>query len=241
MKEYHTLYTLDYIAENQISIKPKDEEEAKQLINYLYAMGYQWISDTQQDTFYHYYKNKTSYFISPSSVITFSTCEKTGYKYITPQQISGKDEENQLVCSFKKFVEEQLQIQTETNKIKEETNMLELVKLYKERKMGKIARYVDNARATAWERDSTYKTLKDLAEKTKKKNGYLFTFNFEIVPDLVAKELDRLNREKEEKEIELNKLIEEVNAQLDLCETYDQKIVILKGYGILDWYGKISV
>lgn len=236
MKEYHTLYTLDYIAEKRLRIKPKDEEEAKQVIDYLYAMGYQWPSGTMQDTFYSYYGDKTSYCIYPNKDIAFS--DEMSH-WIAPQQISGKDEENQLVCSFKKFVEEQLQIQTETNIIKEENNkMLDLVKIYKYKKIEKLCEDSKKARAKAWEKDTTYKTLKDLSEKTK--DGYLFTFNFEVAPDLVVKELDRINREKEEKEIQLNKLIDEVNAHLSLCETYEQKIAILQGYEILDKSGRIN-
>lgn len=236
MTKYHTFYTLDYIAEKGLRIKPKDEEEAKQVIAYLYAMGYQWLSYTMQDTFYSYYGDKTSYCIYPDKEIAFSGEMN---KWIAPQQIVGKEETDNIGsnCSFDKFIKEQVK----TNTIKEENEMLELVKLYKDRKMDKLFKDADAAQSVAWEKDTTYKALKDLAEKTKTKDGYLFTFNFEVMPDSVRKEIDKIQKDREEKEIQLNKFIDEVNAQLDLCETYGQKIVVLTGYEILDESGRLTV
>lgn len=154
MTKYHEFYTLDYIAEKGLRIKPKDEEEAKQVIAYLYAMGYQWSSGTMQDTFYSYYGDKTSYCIYPKE-IAFSD-EMSGW--IAPQQIIGRGE------------------QVKTNTIKEENEMLELVKLYKERKIEKLSNDAEAARAKAWEKDSTYKALKDLSEKNKNKRWLLIYF-----------------------------------------------------------------
>ena len=107
MTKYHTFYTLDYIAEKGLRIKPKDEEEAKQVIAYLYAMGYQWLSYTMQDTFYSYYGDKTSYCIYPDKEIAFSGEMN---KWIAPQQIVGKEETDNIGsnCSFDKFIKEQL-------------------------------------------------------------------------------------------------------------------------------------
>ena len=127
------------------------------------------------------------------------------------------------------------------NTIKEENEMLELVKLYKDRKMDKLFKDADAAQSKAWEKDSTYKTLKDLSEKTKTKDGYLFTFDFAFMPDSVREEIDKIQKDREEKEIQLNKLIDEVNAYLSLCETYEQKINALIGFGILDNGGRLNV
>ena len=107
--------------------------------------------------------------------------------------------------------------------------------------MEKLSNDAETARVKAWEKDTTYKTLKDLAEKTKTKNGYLFTFDFEVMPDSVINEIDKIQKDREEKEIQLNKLIDEVNAYLSLCETYEQKINALIGFGILDNGGRLNV
>lgn len=119
-------------------------------------------------------------------------------------------------------------------------NIMKLLEIYRDRKMDKLFRDADKAQDKAWGKNSTYKALKDLSEKTKTKDGYLFTFNFGIMPDSVREEIDKIQKDKEEKEVQLNRLINEVNAQLQECETYEQKINILKAYEILDEKGKVN-
>lgn len=119
-------------------------------------------------------------------------------------------------------------------------NIMKLLEIYRDRKMDKLFEDADKAQDKAWEKNSTYKTLKDLSEKTKTKDGYLFTFNFDIMPDSVREEINKIQKDKEEKEVQLNRLINEVNAQLQECETYEQKINILKAYEILDEKGKVN-
>lgn len=119
-------------------------------------------------------------------------------------------------------------------------SVMKLLEIYKDRKMDKLFRDADKAQDKAWEKNNTYKTLKDLSEKTKTKDGYLFTFNFGIMPDSVREEIDKIQRNKEENETQLSRLIDEVEAQLSECETYEQKINILKAYEILDEKGKVN-
>lgn len=131
-----------------------------------------------------------------------------------------------------------------TNSIKERfeggDNKMKLLEIYMDRKMDKLFKDMDTAQDKAWEKNSTYKALKDLAEKTKTKDGYLFNFNFIFMPDSVREEIDKIHKDKEEKEIQLNRLINEVEAQLAECETYEQKINVLKAYEILDEKGKVN-
>ena len=117
---------------------------------------------------------------------------------------------------------------------------MKLLEIYRDRKMEKLYKDMETAQDKAWEKDSTCKTLKELAEKTKTKDGYLFTFSFTFMPDSVKKEIDKIHKDKEEKEIQLNKLINEVEAQLAECETYEQKINVLKAYEILDEKGRVN-
>lgn len=125
-------------------------------------------------------------------------------------------------------------------RFKEGENEMKLLEIYRDRKMDKLFKDADAAQSVAWEKDSTYKALKDLAEKTKTKDGYIFTFDFAFMPDSVRKEIDKIQKDKEEKEIQLNRLMDEVNAQLTECETYEQKINVLKTYEILDEKGKVN-
>lgn len=132
----------------------------------------------------------------------------------------------------------------DTNSIKErfegEDNKMKLLEIYRDRKIDKLFKDMDTAQDKAWEKNSTYKVLKELAEKTKTKDGYLFNFNFIFMPDSVREEIDKIHKDKEEKEIQLNRLINEVEAQLVECETYEQKINVLKAYEILDEKGRVN-
>lgn len=123
---------------------------------------------------------------------------------------------------------------------KEGENRMKLLEIYRDRKMDKLFKDADAAQSKAWEKDSTYKTLKDLSEKTKTKDGYLFTFRLTSIPDSVREEINKIRKDKEEKEVQLNRLMDEVNAQLAECETYEQKINVLKTYEILDEKGKVN-
>lgn len=237
MEKYYQYYTLDYMAEKDIRIKPKDEEEAKQVIAYLYKAGYHWLAGSKEDTFYQSYVNKTSYRIYPDKVIAYSG---ESSNCIAPQQITGIEDGNS-VCSFNKFVKTQTQTQTQTNTIKDEKGMLDLVKIYKERKENEIHKKAKNEKEKAWNKDNLCKTLADLQKKTTRENGsYMFTYELSDTPDIVKKEYDKINENEAKETRELNALIDEVNAQLGLCETYDQKMTILKGYGIINDSGRIN-
>lgn len=125
-------------------------------------------------------------------------------------------------------------------RFEEGENKMKILEIYRDRKTDKLFEDEDKARSKAWEKNSTYKTLKDLFEKTKTKNGYLFTFNFATMPDSVREEIDKIQKDREEKETQLSRLVNEVEAQLKECETYEQKINILKAYEILDEKGKVN-
>ena len=233
--KYYNYYTLDYIAQNEIRIKPKDEEEAKLVIKYLYKAGYSWLVGTPQETCYDVYGSKTCYRIFPDKQITYSNKE---LNCIAPQQITGiradvDDYGFEIFVTVKK--------ETQTNTIKEENKMLDLVKIYKERKEAQIEDNARIAKDKALDKDPTIKALRDLQAKSKRSDGgYMFTYELCNTSDIVEKEYEKITKNAVKETRELNALIDEVNAQLGLCETYAQKIAILKGYGILDESGRIN-
>lgn len=236
MEKYHSFYTLDYMAEKGIRIKPKDEEEAKLVIKYLYKAGYRWEYDKHSNertaTYYDVYGDKTSYHIYLNGNITYSDNLEN---CIVPQQITGMTEGGNY--GFERFVKEE----TQTNTIKEEKEMLDLVKIYKERKEAQIKDNARIAKNKALDKDPTIKALKDLQAKSKRSDGSdVFTYALCDTPDSLEKEYEKITENAVKETRELNALIDEVNAQLGLCETYDQKIAILKGYGILSESGRIN-
>ena len=102
------------------------------------------IINHKEDIYYQTYGDKTCYSIYPDKVIFYSYETSN---CIAPQQITGiradVDE-----YGFEIFVKEEMQTDTvkekpKTNTIKEGKGMLDLVKIYKERKQTSIE---DNAR-----------------------------------------------------------------------------------------------
>ena len=63
------------------------------------------------------------------------------------------------------------------------------------------------------------------------------------IPNIISKEtkeaLEKVEVEFKDNMDERNRIVEEVEAQLMIVETYEQEIEILKKYGILDEKGKI--
>lgn len=59
-------------------------------------------------------------------------------------------------------------------------------------------------------------------------------YDISIFEKSIQKELEKVDREFHDNEYKLNRTISEIKAQLDLCETYEQKQKILIAYGVID-------
>lgn len=83
--------------------------------------------------------------------------------------------------------------------------------------------------------------LKKLYEDSKDKGGVERFQLPEMNPtkDMQTK-LDMLIQNFYKVEDEINNLKSEIEAQLELCETYEQKINVLKTYKVLDEAGKVK-
>lgn len=66
-------------------------------------------------------------------------------------------------------------------------------------------------------------------------------YQLTYVPKTVEylEKVDEIEKEYKDKMDDRDRLVEEVNAQLMLCETYEQKMAVYKTYGIVDENGKI--
>lgn len=89
--------------------------------------------------------------------------------------------------------------------------------------------------------DNFKNKVKEYAEKNNLDvEGILASIN---IPNIISKEtkeaLGKVEVEFKDNMDERNRIVEEVEAQLMIVETYEQEIEILKKYGILDENGKI--
>lgn len=89
--------------------------------------------------------------------------------------------------------------------------------------------------------DNFKNKVKEYAEKNNLDVEYILASI--CIPDIISKEtkeaLGKVEVEFKDNMDKRNRIVEEVEAQLMIVETYEQEIEILKRYGILDENGKI--
>lgn len=135
--------------------------------------------------------------------------------------------------------------ETKTFNIKGETNnMYNIVEIYKDRKRAKIDKKYKELRESVENTDPRYKTFKECVDTLDRlyEEDKVVTpcyTDIQLSKETIEKliKIDECHREEVEK---LHKLFYEVVAQLQMCETYEQKQAILKTYKIVKENGKIN-
>lgn len=141
-------------------------------------------------------------------------------------------------CDVATFSEEEL---TPYIKIKEEKKEMELLDIYFNEKQREIREKYREKGAKIKCKDPVYKELTDIAKKYEGVRGVIcyagcdFEYNDEIRKALVKNDRDC--------DVQLDNMFnlkKEIMAQLDICETYEQKMNVLKAYGVIDEQGKLN-
>ena len=130
---------------------------------------------------------------------------------------------------------------------------LNILDIYFERKRNKIDAKYDKEIEKIVEQDEYHKLLDEtnthLKEILSKDNGipiedisdsYTFNTNRELFTTKTQEKLNKLNDEKKKEKEKLINKYEEVNAQIELTDTYEDKIFIYMNYGILNKNRKIN-
>lgn len=127
-------------------------------------------------------------------------------------------------------------------KIKEEKKEMELLSIYFNEKIKQLEIEHDKKCDKIKTKDPIIKEVYALAKKYKDVKGlsifpnYEYQFSQEILEEMNKCDKDyRIQREK------LSSLEYEIKAQLDICETYEQKMNVLKIYNVVDEKGKLNV
>lgn len=130
------------------------------------------------------------------------------------------------------------------NRFKEKKNM-ELLEIYKEKLMNTLESKMRAKRERIKMKESDYKDLINLEKELKQLGNerinacVVFEFdNFEFTPQ-TKRAINELSREICVEKTKINELILEIEAQLDMCDTYEQKQNILKAYKVIDDQGKL--
>ena len=120
-----------------------------------------------------------------------------------------------------------------------------IIKIYKKRKYNE---FLIAKRADLAEVEDKYKTLADdynekLLELLKEDNNERAYEMFAVKVTPISKEaeekIEAIEKDFKDKMDDRNRLVDEVLAQIDLCETREDIIEVYKAYGILDAEGKI--
>ena len=122
--------------------------------------------------------------------------------------------------------------------------MNNILDIYGDRKREKINKHYEQLMEQTKLADERYVIFKDCSNKLDKlyKEDGIIT-NHLVEPRLAEKtkkHLEELAELREEEYCKLNNKIKEVNAQLSMCETYDQKQEILRRYNIINKNGKVN-
>ena len=122
--------------------------------------------------------------------------------------------------------------------------MNEILDIYGDRKREKINKHYEQLMEQTKLADERYVIFKDCSNKLDKlyKEDRIIT-NHLVEPQLAEntkKHLEELAELREEEYWKLNNKIKEVDAQLSMCETYDQKQEILRIYNIINKNGKVN-
>lgn len=131
------------------------------------------------------------------------------------------------------------------NKVKEEKEM-NILEIYKERKIKTLEKEFSKAKKAAIEEDEIQKII---IEMTNQVNTILENEDsdtrYESHPNLYTSKteakLDELNDKYHEQIEELRSTLDEICALFELTDDYNERIKILKNYDILDKKGKLNV
>lgn len=129
--------------------------------------------------------------------------------------------------------------------IKGETNNMDnIVEIYKDRKCEKIDKKYKDLRESVRNTDPRYKIFKECVDTLDKlyKEDKVVTpcYNDIQLSEETTKKLIQLDECRIEECEKLHKFVYEVIAQLQMCETYDQKMNILKTYKIVKENGRVN-
>ena len=127
-------------------------------------------------------------------------------------------------------------------KIKEEKKEMELLDLYFIRKRDELEVKYHEKREKIKRKDVMYTEVMDL----RKKYAHIAEFNIYVTncykfSTEIETEIIKNDREFDKKLDELYCQQREIEAQLDICETYEQKMNVLKIYNVVDEKGKLNV
>lgn len=135
--------------------------------------------------------------------------------------------------------------ETKTNKgeNKDMTELLNRIKTINERRIKEDAKNkrkeIENNSEQVKAILELEKTINSLDPKIRKTISFTYFVDDILFTDEELAKFEKINDDKVKAESELDEKLANAKAQLSICETYEQKMEVLKAYGFVDDSGKI--
>ena len=128
---------------------------------------------------------------------------------------------------------------------KGEENYMKILEIYERRKKEEIYEKNDELKKEVRENDNAQKIILDAENQLnvlldRDEYNRITLYNRDLMEDETVKKIKSINLKQEKELTSLEKLIEEIKAQLEITENYDQKMCILVRYGVLNEQWKID-
>ena len=110
---------------------------------------------------------------------------------------------------------------------------MKLLEIYEDKLIEKIHNEYEDKIEKVKATDPKYKEILEFYKKVKSQGVVVETACYDF-SDSILKKIRTLRMEEDEKRSDLYSLIREIKAQLEICETYEQKMAVLRNYNVVD-------
>lgn len=117
---------------------------------------------------------------------------------------------------------------------------MELLEIYYENQERKLQLQLNKKVENVKKQDETYKELFEIANKFSNTKGVAISIGGYVFDKKLETKLEKLYDQYHEDRNRLMVLHDEINAQIQICETYEQKMNVLKIYDVIDEKGKLK-
>lgn len=177
----------------------------------------------------------------------YMPCEPTPYQPYKPNGIGNVAIDTMSAYiddCIAQAVSDQPTEETKTFNIKGENEMNRILEVYYGRKRDKINAEFGKKCDKIKLADENYKVYNECVDKLvpiyEKTKQTFHDITKPLFSDETNKKLDELNLKREKELTKLDNEFDEINAQLSMCETYEQKQSVLKLYKVIDENGKLN-
>jgi hypothetical protein len=144
------------------------------------------------------------------------------------------------------ILDEMVEELTKQNKTNKEENKMQILEIYKERKIKAIEKEYLEAKEMTRKDDEIQKIIIEMTNQVNtilenQGTTAIYEFNPSLVTAKTQERFELLEKGKDKAIEELRSTLDEIRALFELTDDYNERIKILKDYNILDKKGKLNI